>query len=285
VTLGRSPLRPDPRQWRRRIHRAHELADQVPEAAALLRFYSALADVQEPLFLHPDLGRWISRETDRGRTPGLGDVPWSRFQGELELFLEDVGKAGPPGLRDGLEALAGVRAEELLGPIVREEETNDAHPAGRFLALAFVEPFATRLAAAGTGRQAPADEADSPSSGPPRCPVCHSGPLLAVLDDRGDRPGARSLQCPLCSTRWPFPRLTCVACGETSPGRLGQKASDRWPWIRVEVCQACRSYTKTVDLRKEGRAVPEVEDLASAALDVWAAGQGWTRTGRGLLTP
>ena len=40
--------------------------------------------------------------------------------------------------------------------------------------------------------------------------------------------------------------------------------------VRVKACETCRSYLKTIDLTKNGLALPEVDDLASIPLTLWA---------------
>ena len=46
---------------------------------------------------------------------------------------------------------------------------------------------------------------------------------------------------------------------------------------RVEACGACGVYMKAIDLTMDGRAVPEVDELASVVLDLWAAENGYTK--------
>ena len=45
-------------------------------------------------------------------------------------------------------------------------------------------------------------------------------------------------------------------------------------YIRVECCEASKTYIKSVDLTKKGRADPIVDELSSAPLDLWAREQG-----------
>jgi FdhE protein len=94
----------------------------------------------------------------------------------------------------------------------------------------------------------------------------------------------RSLICSRCAGWWPFPRATCVACGETDSRRIGGWTAGGWPTIRIEACDTCRAYIKTFDLRQPGGrdVVPLVDDVASAALDLWAADQGLQRPVRSL---
>ena len=45
----------------------------------------------------------------------------------------------------------------------------------------------------------------------------------------------------------------------------------------MEACQSCRAYLKAIDVTRDGTAVPEVDELASVVLDLWAAGNGYTK--------
>jgi formate dehydrogenase maturation protein FdhE len=40
--------------------------------------------------------------------------------------------------------------------------------------------------------------------------------------------------------------------------------------VRVDVCDTCHSYLKSIDLTKTGLAVPVVDELATMPLDLWA---------------
>ena len=52
--------------------------------------------------------------------------------------------------------------------------------------------------------------------------------------------------------------------------RLCVYTAQRFEYVRVEACETCRSYLKTIDLTKNGLALPEVDDLASIPLTLWA---------------
>jgi formate dehydrogenase maturation protein FdhE len=51
----------------------------------------------------------------------------------------------------------------------------------------------------------------------------------------------------------------------------------------VEACDSCHSYLKTVDLTKDGHAVPVVDELATIPLDLWAADHGYQKLRTNLL--
>jgi FdhE protein len=47
--------------------------------------------------------------------------------------------------------------------------------------------------------------------------------------------------------------------------------------VRIEACETCRRYVKSLDLTLDARPLPEVDDLVSLAMDLWASEEGWTR--------
>jgi FdhE protein len=110
----------------------------------------------------------------------------------------------------------------------------------------------------------------------PLCPFCGEKPVAAVLRPEGD--GAkRFLLCSLCFTEWEFRRLLCPHCGEEDKDKLPVYTAEEFPHVRVEACDTCKVYLKAVDLTKNGLAVPEVDELASVVLDVWASEHGYTK--------
>jgi FdhE protein len=110
----------------------------------------------------------------------------------------------------------------------------------------------------------------------PLCPFCGEKPVAAVLRPEGDG-GKRFLLCSLCFTEWEFRRLLCPHCGEEDKDKLPVYTAEEFPHVRVEACDTCKVYLKSVDLTKNGLAVPEVDELASIALDLWASEHGYTK--------
>lgn len=134
-------------------------------------------------------------------------------------------------------------------------------PAETFLARALLEPYAARLDG---------------------CPWCNRKPQAAILRPEGY--GAkRSLVCALCSAEWPFPRLQCPACGEREFDKLCAYTAAGFEYIRIDACETCRTYLKTIDLTKNGLADPLVDELAAIPLDLWAAEHGYTKLQPNLL--
>lgn len=110
----------------------------------------------------------------------------------------------------------------------------------------------------------------------PLCPLCYSRPQAAVLRPEGD--GAkRLLLCSFCLTEWNFRRVVCPACAEENKDKLPRYSAADFPYVRVEACDTCKTYLKSVDLSVHGLAVPVVDEIAAAPLDLWAVDHGYSK--------
>ena len=135
-----------------------------------------------------------------------------------------------------------------------------------FFAKMVLQPYAEYLAAVNVR---PVDR-DAPP-GPSACPFCGGAPQLAILEHAGDGDGGgRQLLCATCLTTWPFRRVLCAHCGEEDERRLGYFQSPAFRHLRVDACETCKHYLKTVDLTRLGLAVPIVDEVAGGSLDLWA---------------
>ena len=136
-----------------------------------------------------------------------------------------------------------------------------------------VEPYAEHLAS-----QLAARHPQTSST----CPACAGKPMLAVLRPEGEG-GRRSLLCSFCLTEWEFRRLLCPCCGEENEQNLPVYTSEGLPYIRVESCDSCHHYLLCVDLSKNGLAVPLVDQIVGAPLDLWASEKGYSKIATHLL--
>jgi FdhE protein len=259
--------------WRKRVARAEELADAYPFAAELLGFYARLARFQESLYLR------------------LGHAPASGFSDPLvsdqlsrssETFLSMVEEHGPARLAD---VALRLRSNEMPSGwldllkatwSVAERLAEERPPAEPqdFLARAFLQPYAEWIR--GSLPQPPNN-----SSGR-SCPFCKRKPGAGILRPQGD--GAlRSLLCSFCLGEWEFRRILCPNCAEEDNKKLPVYTANEFPHIRVECCDACKTYIKTVDLSKSGRADPVVDEIASAPLDLWAQERAYSKLHPNLL--
>ena len=99
------------------------------------------------------------------------------------------------------------------------------------------------------------------------CPLCGHTPILALFDDDGKK----SLNCGFCWHEWPLPRLFCPFCETTDANLLRYFYSKNEQEYRVDVCDKCNKYIKTVDTRKTSRLIyPALEAVATAHLDMKA---------------
>jgi formate dehydrogenase maturation protein FdhE len=60
-------------------------------------------------------------------------------------------------------------------------------------------------------------------------------------------------------------------------------SAEQFPHARIEACDTCWRYLKTIDATRDGRAIPVVDDLATVALDLWASDQGYARVRTNLV--
>ena len=108
-----------------------------------------------------------------------------------------------------------------------------------------------------------------------RCPICGGEPDIAAL---GRGSGRRRLLCSRCDSEWTFRRLGCPFCGNDEPAQLAHYPSDDKGY-RLSVCESCRRYLKTVDLREVGGDHPlAAERILTAGMDLAAERMGYGGT-------
>jgi len=105
------------------------------------------------------------------------------------------------------------------------------------------------------------------------CPICGCAPRMARL---AAETGQRILVCSLCSSEWAFERLRCPFCEGDERPLLRRFTVNGDEAHRVDCCDRCGGYLKTVDERVTGRAADiPVEDLLTAHLDTLAQEMGY----------
>jgi formate dehydrogenase accessory protein FdhE len=279
-------------KWDRRIRRATALTSSYPCAAEGLRFYADVTTFQKSFYgtIQENLADSPRISADRA------------LRDELDLFLllpnfpkflsviENIAPApleeaaarllqeGPAGWKKAIEdfwhgnlELAATADEIEQGPAA---DSHQEVSASRILAWIFLQPYAEYLA----------DHRDvaildgTPSS----CPLCGGKPVVAVLRREGD--GAKkSLICMLCAHEWTFRRLYCPACGEEREPQMVFYSAPEIAHVRVDVCDTCHTYLKSIDLTKTGLAIPVVDELATIPLDLWARDHGYEKLQINLL--
>lgn len=229
----------------------------------MLGFYATLLRVQQEVY-----------ESLRRRQ---GWLPSGRLEQDLPALrammprlLAAVESRGPAALARQAENLRQAGEDEIdLMLLAYWRAPSDL----QFFAKAFLQPYAQWLAE--TGAQHDRDLV----KGENRCPFCGGRPQLTFL--RAAEPtsegGGRNMMCATCLTAWPFRRVVCANCGEERPAKLGYFHSSAYDHVRVEACDTCQHYLKGIDLTRLGLAVPLVDEMAAAPLDLWASEHGYTK--------
>ena len=83
--------------------------------------------------------------------------------------------------------------------------------------------------------------------------------------------------CSFCHAEWEFRPIVCPGCGEENDKMLPVLTASEFDSIRVECCEASKTYIKRVELTKNGRADPMVDELSSAPFDLWAREHDYTK--------
>ena len=118
---------------------------------------------------------------------------------------------------------------------------------------------------------------------PGHCPFCGGAAWISSRKSAPDaESGFRYLGCSLCGLEWNFGRIACPACGEEDPHKLPNFRSDSHPAVRIESCETCRRYVKSIDLTLDARPIPPIDDLLSLSMDLWAVEEGFVRLEPGL---
>ncbi len=114
------------------------------------------------------------------------------------------------------------------------------------------------------------------------CPLCGGQPVAGVILAAGKAKGLRYLYCGLCGSSWHMVRSKCSHCGE---GRdLGYfTLQGEMEHVRAEACGDCRSYIKVMYQQEEPELEPLADDLATLALDLRMAEEGYARSGMNPL--
>jgi FdhE protein len=238
--------------WDARIARARELASIRPPARDLLTFYAALAEYQRTL---------------AASAPDAGTFGVDRVVEAIPAFLDWLRSAGKADLADSVDVAC------VASSCTRKGASGVEDPATLFVIESLLQAFPEHLGSA-----------DAPAAGslPMRCPRCAALPVAAVLREEGH--GAkRSLLCAICLHEWECLRIVCPACGEQEFDRLPVYTAEQVAHVRIDACDRCHHYIKTIDLSTDGLAVPCVDDIASVSLDLWARERGYMRIKNNLL--
>lgn len=262
-----------------RLRRSEQLAAKYPFATQILGLYQRVASFQ----------RALCQDVPQAWRGQGGTTPRESIRSELNLvsllphfsaFLTLVKEHAPKPLAEAATALDMEDSSAWIAVLAdhwefggrRTEQVEDARR--EFLCRGFLQPFAEMNRQT---RDTPVQTIASRT-----CPFCGARPVAGVLRPEGEG-GKRFLLCSFCGHEWEFRRILCAGCGEAREESLPVFAAEQFPHIRVEGCDTCRRCLRTIDLTKDGHAVPMIDDLAAIPLTLWAQEHGYARIEPNLL--
>jgi FdhE protein len=261
-----------------RIRRAGVLSGKYVYAPEFLEFYKKIAGFQKTLNQVIVDSHDFSGESNFSASL-RGALDLTALLPHFRNFLAVIEQHGPAALADSARQFSLLPSQSWTESLNAYWECagrfdQQVGAFAQFFPRAFLQPYVEFLAARAVV--------------PPMlvttrvCPLCGSRPLLGVLRLEGDG-GKRFLLCSFCCKEWEFRRIHCPTCGEESEEKLPVYVAEELPQIRVEACDTCKFYVRSIDLTKDGHAVPMVDDLAAIPLSLWAHEMGYTRLQPNLL--
>lgn len=280
-----------PSPWASHRRRAAALREPHPFAAEMLTLYLALLDVW-------DEARDLVR-SDRPEPPKLAGWAADRV---LPRVVTATEAAGPAPLASAAGQLGA--ADGIVESLTVWLAGGELPPVERYLARATLTAPLIQLDA-----DAALACADDPAPRDERhCPRCGGPPQYSFRTGTPDRlvAGRRYLACARCANAWSHSASACPSCGETTGsrrtmyaerrdgavvGRDGDAPADAvtgedspaFPHLRVDACDTCQRYLIDIDLGREARAVPEVDEMLALPLDLYAAERGLSKVTPNLM--
>jgi FdhE protein len=261
-----------------RIRRAERLSAQHSFASEFLNFYKHIAAFQKSLRVTIASSSG-AKSTNAPAVELRAPLDFTSLLPHFRGYLSTIEQHAPAALAKAAHQMSLLPSDSWIASLEAYWQHAGKYDQqvgafAQFLARAFLQPYAEF-------RAAPLPRA--PMVITVRvCPLCGSRPLMGVLRVEGDS-GKRFLLCSFCSQEWEFRRIHCPTCGEQAEGKLPVYVAEQLPHIRVEACDTCKFFLTTVDLTKDGHAIPLVDDLAAIPLTLWAHEHGYSRLQPNLL--
>ncbi|HEY1728630.1 MAG TPA: formate dehydrogenase accessory protein FdhE [Candidatus Baltobacteraceae bacterium] len=268
------------KRWSERRERASELTERWSFAAEVLHFYRALLDAQERAF-----------DAALGDRPARDQIAAYAMERVLPSIIEASVASGPPGMTESV--LTAFHESEFEPTIEAWLLGENLSAVERYLARASAGPVLEALSSTFDLGQKRDDHL---------CPQCGGPPQLSYFAPSEEDlvTAHRHLLCSRCAWTWKFPRLTCASCGQneskelTIYGEIGTTQAElseniikarssgtasklppaHFPHMRVDGCKTCSKFLLSLDLERDRRSVPVVDEIAAIPLSLYAAEHG-----------
>ncbi|WP_050738168.1 formate dehydrogenase accessory protein FdhE [Methylococcus capsulatus] len=257
--------------FRHRAARFRDLARSRSSLAGYLNLMAGLAEIQAGLW--NDAAAALPLDM-----AGLPENP--AWRATLRSIADRL-TPGEPGLASLLNKIRQATDQELAiwgnGVLAGDFDHTDAGitPLVAAALQIHMTSFASRLEKEGLG----------PTRNDATCPVCGSLPVASVRQTGGAVHGLRYLVCGLCGCEWHRLRIQCTHCGSSKEVAYFaiEGGSDA---VKAEGCGDCMTYVKIMDRDKDAAVDPFADDIASLAVDLLMAKEGYRRLGfNPLLVP
>ena len=270
-------------------HRVEQLKKKRPGYGEILDFYQKVKEAQDkvkaslkidPIHLKKEWKELLSKE-------GFSLIPKEDFPLDIEvsdkLFQDfcQIGKEANPHMAEQVkkikEAIDEKRIDlkKLLKKGVKEqkiEQTADELGLDKKVFLFLIQSSIKPSIEAGMEQLR--SELDPEAWLKGYCPMCGSLPSLSLLKEEV---GKRYLFCSFCGYQWRIDRLFCPFCNNKDQESLHYFYGEGEETHRIDLCEKCHQYTKTIDYRNLQESDPVLEDLATLHLDILATQKGYKR--------
>jgi FdhE protein len=270
--------------------RAQQLKEKRPGYGEVLDFYVKVKEAQVASRASLKMDPIKLKRKLRGRQTGEGfslihkeDFPVD-IEASISLFhaLCRIGKTTNPHMAEQAETINQLLRDnkmdlEKMLTEAGKEQTSDHAAAYQgldrqvlsFLIQSSIEPSIE------SGMENLHSEFEPETWLKSHCPVCGSLPALNLLKGKG---GKRYSLCSYCGYQWRIDRMSCAVCGNKEQGLLKYFYGEGEESYRIDLCDKCHHYIKTIDYRNLEESDPFLEDLATLHLDVVAVQKGYERS-------
>ena len=272
---------------------------QLAAGAALggyMQFLAVLSDAQQTALENLSVPRPGRADIDRSGEHGMPPIAastWPRPQ-NWRATLESLcaALAGRSDFPAGVaESISAIRRAAPAWIDTQATLILEAHGGGVDVHVAPMLMAALQVHWVALAGQFAADEVRALDV-PGVCPLCGMLPVASIVHAQPPYQGYRYLHCALCATEWHMVRVQCTQCGASGKSiayhsleSIGAGRSEEGGGaLRAETCDQCRAYRKILYQEKDPAVEPVADDLASIALDLLLADEGYHRaSGNPLL--
>jgi FdhE protein len=263
-----------------------------------LQFLAVLVDAQHAALAHLSVPLPTAAHIEKSGEHGMPPIhasTWPRgpqWRETLEFLCAALAAQAdfPAGVGNSISAIRGATPAwiEAQATSILEAQSDAVDIAVAPFVMAALQVHWVALAAHFVAGQVGALDV------PGVCPLCGTLPVASMVCAKPPYQGYRYLHCTLCATEWHMVRVLCSHCGASGKNiayrSLESNAADKssseegGSAVRAETCEQCQGYRKILYQEKDTGVEPVADDVASIALDLLLAEEGYHRaSGNPLL--